>query len=79
MTPEEREISISVLNESIKIANKYGPQIIVDTEGSIPVSTTAAALLLAGFCVNGDVPMYDAVDMLMSAYKQAKEDSGAES
>lgn len=75
MTPEEKEFSNAVLNDAIKVANKYGPQIIVETDGGIPVCTTAAALILAGFCVNGQVSMYDAVNMLMSAYKQAKEDS----
>ena len=75
MTPQEREVATAVLNSAVRVANKYGPQIIVDTQGSIPVSTMAAALLMAGFCVNGEVPMYDAVNMLMSAYKQAKEDS----
>ncbi len=75
VTSEEREIVTAVLNDAIKVANKHGPQIIVETDGSIPVSTMAAALILAGFCVNGQVSMYDAVNMLMSAYKQAKEDS----
>ena len=79
MTPQEKQLSTEILNDAIRIANKFGPQIIIETRGSIPVSTMAAALLMAGFSVNGNVPMFDAVNILMSAYKQAKEDQEDES
>jgi len=75
VTPNEKKIATNVLNSAITVANKYGPKIIVETGGSIPVSTMAAALLMAGFCVNGGVSMFDAVNILMSAYKNAEEEA----
>ena len=75
MTPEEKVLATKTLNQAIGVANKFGPLIIQETDGDIPVTTMASSLLMAGFCVKADVPMFDAVNLLMSAYKQAKEDS----
>jgi hypothetical protein len=75
VTPKEKQIATNVLNGAVTVANKYGPKIIAETGGSIPVSTMAAALLMAGFCVNGGVSMFDAVNILMSAHKNAEEEA----
>jgi hypothetical protein len=72
--PEEREIAVAVLNRAVKVANKFGPQMIAETDGDIPVTTMAVSLMMGGFCVNAGMSMYESVDILMAAYKQAKED-----
>jgi len=72
VTPEEREEALEVFNSAIAVANKFGPLIIQETDGHIPVTTAAASLLMAGFCIQAEISMHNAVDMLMSAYKQAE-------
>ena len=75
MTPEEKNELVEVANAAITVANKFGPLVIEETDGDIPTTLSAAALLLAGFCVQANMPMHDSVGLFMSAYKQAKEDS----
>lgn len=73
MTPEETDAMKEIYFNAIDVANTIGPLLIAETQGDVPISTTAAAVLLAGFCIQANVSMHDAVDLLMSAYKQALE------
>lgn len=69
MSPEEK-IMLDIYHDSIDVANKFGPLIIEETDGFIPVTTTATALMLANFCIRSEISLHDAVDLLMSSYKQ---------
>lgn len=71
MTPEQKEAMMEIYFSAVEAANKIGPFLIEETEGDVPITTTAAAILLAGFCIQAKISMHDAVDILMSAYKQA--------
>lgn len=77
MTPEEREYAVNVFDRSVVLANEVGPQIVSLANNSTPVVTTTAAILLSHFCITAKVSMYDAVDILMSAYKNLSEEEGS--
>ena len=69
MTPEEREYAEEIFDKAVVISNHIGPQIVDRANGSAPIVTTTAAVLLSHFCIISGISMYDSVDMLMSAYK----------
>lgn len=69
MTPEEREYAEEIFDRSVVISNDIGPKIVEQAKGSAPLVTTTAAVLLSHFCIISGISMFDAVDMLMSAYK----------
>ena len=73
MTPEESDAMKEIYFNAVDVANTVGPLLIEQTRGDVPISTTAAAVLLAGFCIQAKISLHDAVDLLMSAYKQAME------
>jgi hypothetical protein len=73
VTPEETDAMKEIYFNAIDVVNTVGPLLVAETRGDIPITTTAAAILLAGFCIQANVSMHDAVDLLMSAYKQALE------
>lgn len=73
MTPEERQESIEIFEGAVLVANKFGPLLIQETEGDTPITTTAVAILLAGFCRQAEMSMHDTVALVMSAYKQTVE------
>ena len=73
MTPEERKEALDIFSSAVLVANKFGPLIIEETDGYTPVTTTTAAILLAGFCNQAGMSLHDTVDLLMSAYKSATE------
>ena len=75
MTPEQREYAIEIFDRSVAIANDIGPLIVDQADGKAPIVTTTAAILLSHFCIQSDISMYDAVDILMSAYKNILESS----
>lgn len=79
VTPEERESAIEVFYESVALANRIGPTIVDEAENFTPVVTTTAAILLSHFCIIANISMYDAVDILMSAYKNISENHKDES
>jgi hypothetical protein len=73
VTPEETEAMKEIYFNAVDVANTVGPLLIEQTQGDVPISTAAAAVLLAGFCIQAKISLHDAVDLLMSAYKQAVE------
>ena len=73
MTPEQTEAMKEIYFNAIDAVNTVGPLLVAETRGDIPITTTAAAILLAGFCIQANISMHDAVDLLMSAYKQGLE------
>ena len=75
MTPEQREYAIEIFDQSVAIANKIGPTIIDEASGKAPIVTTTAAILLSHFCIRCGISMYDAVDIMMSAYKNILENN----
>lgn len=79
MTPEEKEYVINIFDKSVAIANDVGPLIVNKADGSRPIVTTTAAILLSHFCIRSNISMYDAVDILMSAYKNILEENEGES
>ena len=79
MTPEQKEYAIEIFDKSVTIANDVGPLIVHRADGSTPIVTTSTAILLSHFCIMAGISMYDAVDILMSAYKNILEDNKDES
>jgi hypothetical protein len=75
VTPQEKELASRIVNAGVKVANKFGPQMIIETQGNIPITTMASALMMANYCVKAGMPMFDAINLLVTAYKQAKEDA----
>lgn len=73
MTPEEKEYAEGIFDKAVVISNDVGPRIVEQANGSAPIVTTTAAVLLSHFCIISGVSMYDSVDMLMSAYKNMLE------
>jgi hypothetical protein len=73
VTPEEREHAEGIFYKSVTISNDVGPKIVEQAEGSAALVTTTAAVLLSHFCIISNMSMYDAVDLLMSAYKSMLE------
>jgi hypothetical protein len=73
VTPEQREYAIGIFDKSVVISNDIGPKIVEQADGSAPIVTTTAAILLSSFCIASGISMYDAVDILMSAYKNIQE------
>ena len=73
MTPEEKKEALEIFFSASAVANKFGPMIIEETDGDIRVTVSAASLLMAGFCVQADLSLHSAVEILMASYKEAKE------
>ena len=73
VTPEQREYAVKIFDRSVVISNDIGPKIVEQADGSAAIATTTSAILLSSFCITSGISMYDAVDMLMSAYKNVLE------
>jgi hypothetical protein len=73
VTPEQRKYAIEVFDKSVAIANDVGPIVVDKANDSTAIATTTAAILLCNFCITSRISMYDAVDILMSTYKNILE------
>jgi len=73
VSPEQIEAMKEIYFNAADAANKIGPLLIEETGGDVPITTTATAILLAGFCIQANISLHDSVDLLMSSYKQALE------
>jgi hypothetical protein len=70
MTEEERKQCLDVLSDSAKIANKYGPKIIEDSDGLGSVAVTSAAILMSSYAMSMGMTLHDAISLLMLVHKQ---------
>jgi urease accessory protein UreF len=70
MTDEERKEAMDLFNQSIRIANKFGPLIIKKAENNGGCSATAAAIMLSSFASAMGMTLHDAMSLFMSVHKQ---------
>ena len=67
---EECEEGYQVWEKAVELSNVYGPLIIEEVDGMANTATTTAAVLLSSFCVSANISMHEAVDLLMTSYKE---------
>jgi hypothetical protein len=70
MTDDERKEAEDILYRSVKIANKFGPLILEDANGSGGTAATAAAIMLSSFCSAMGMSLHDTLALLHSVHKQ---------
>jgi len=70
MTSDERERSLSVLLDAVRISNKYGPLILDDADNTGGVAATAAAIMMSQYTAAMGMTLHDAVSLFMAVHKQ---------
>lgn len=69
MTPEERSAAVDIYNRSIEVANKFGPEIVNETNGDIRTTTTSTALMFTTACIMSKLSMHESINLIMTVYK----------
>jgi hypothetical protein len=70
MEKEERERSIGVLLDAVRISNKYGPLILDEADNTGGVAATAAAIMMSQYTAAMGMTLHDAVSLFMAVHKQ---------
>ena len=70
MTPEEKSEAIDIYNRSVEVCNKFGPEIVKETNGDIRTTTTSTAFMFATACIMSNLSMHESINLLITVYKE---------
>ena len=70
MNEDERNESIDILIDAVRISNKFGPLILDDADNTGGTAATAVAIMFSQYTAAMGMSLHDAISLFMAVHKQ---------
>lgn len=70
MNEDERNESIDILIDAVRISNKFGPLILDDADNTGGTAATAVAIMFSQYTTAMGMSLHDAISLFMAVHKQ---------